>query len=263
MLDRVLVTVVVCETALALCHVAVQPIKMTSAIQYGVDLCAPPPELTDRIDLLKRLGASLLVSPLAHPRYRRDHLRPLDEPMTRSDLVVNSNTWNKHIVGKLSPWLQLDSPHAHIRRRSEEAFKQEVAWAAHLGLSALMLPPPTPDCPNYVRLVQWACASTQHMKFLVRVPIAADEADEDDGAKEHSMRLIYKHKDYTVQTGGSLDGGRGGSNVPWGVKLTKVPVLKEAEIAAARAHFKKAIEAFGLREAGEAAWHLVTVADGG
>ena len=77
------------------------------------------------------------------------------------------------------------------------------------------------------------------------------------------MRLIYKHKDYTVETGGSLDGGRGGSNVPWGVKLTKVPVLKEAEIAAARAHFKKAIEAFGLREAGEAAWHLVTVADGG
>ena len=92
---------------------------------------------------------------------------------------------------------------------------------------------------------------------------AYGEADEDDGAKERSMRLIFKHKDYTVKTGGSLDGGRGTSNVPWGVKLTKVPVLKEAEIAAARAHFKKAIEAFGLREAGEAAWHLVTVADGG
>ena len=40
--------------------------------------------------------------------------------MTRSDLLVNSGIWGKHVVGKLSPWLQLDSPHAHIRRRSEE-----------------------------------------------------------------------------------------------------------------------------------------------
>ena len=150
-----------------------------ASVVLGVDLAAPPADLPERLASLKRLGATLLVTPLAHPRYRRDHTRPLDEPMTRSDLLLSSGVWGKHVVGRLSPWLEVDSPHAHIRRRSEEAFKQEVAWAAHLGLPALLLPPPPPDGPNYVRLVQWACASTQHMKLLVRVPIAAPPDDED------------------------------------------------------------------------------------
>ena len=95
--------------------------------------------------------------------------------MTRSDLVLNSQQWGQRVVGKISPWLQLDSPHTAIRRRSEEAFKQEIAWAAHLGLPAVLLPPPGPDATNYARLLQWACLSTQHLKFVIRVPIAADD----------------------------------------------------------------------------------------
>ena len=82
-----------------------------------------------------RQGCELLVAPLAHPRYRRDHRRPRDEPATRSDLLLHSGQWGRQVVGKLSPWLQLDSPHAAIRRRSEAAFRQEIAWAAHLGLA--------------------------------------------------------------------------------------------------------------------------------
>ena len=152
-------------------------------MDFGVDCAAPPPDLPAAVAKLAKLpGTSFLVAPLAHPRYRRDHKRPRDEPMTRSDLVLNSTQWGKHVVGKVSPWLQLDSPHEAIRRRSEEAFREEVAWAAHLGLSFLLLPPPSPGgCTNYARLVQWACLATQHIKFLVRVPIAAAVEDDDDG----------------------------------------------------------------------------------
>ena len=152
-------------------------------MDFGVDCAAPPPDLPAAVAKLAKLpGTSFLVAPLAHPRYRRDHKRPRDEPMTRSDLVLNSTQWGKHVVGKVSPWLQLDSPHEAIRRRSEEAFREEVAWAAHLGLSFLLLPPPSPGgCTNYARLVQWACLATQHVKFLVRVPIAAAVEDDDDG----------------------------------------------------------------------------------
>ena len=150
-------------------------------MEFGVEYGAPPPDLPAAVATLSKLpGASLLVAPLAHPRYRRDKKRPYDEPMTRSDLVLNSTQWGKHVIGKVSPWIQLDSPHTAIRRRSEEAFKEEVAWAAHLGLSALLLPPPSPECTNYARLVQWACLSSQHMKLLIRVPIAAPTDDDDD-----------------------------------------------------------------------------------
>ena len=103
----------------------------------GIDLAAPPPDLPARLASLQTHGASFIVSPLAHPRYRHDKKRPLDgDPMTRSDLVLDSQQWGQRVVGKISPWLQLDSPHVAIRRRSEEAFRQEIAWAAHLGLPA-------------------------------------------------------------------------------------------------------------------------------
>ena len=88
-------------------------------------------------------------------------------------------------------------------------------------------------------------------------------ADDADGAKQLLMRLVYKDKEYAVDTGCLRDVCCGTANMPWGVKLTKVPVLKEAKIAAARAHFAQAMQAFGLRKAGEASWHLVTVVDGG
>lgn len=139
----------------------------------GVDPAAPPADLPKQLASLEGLGAQLLVVPLAHPRYRRDHRRPRDEPATRSDLLLHSGQWGKHVVGKVSPWLQLDSPHAAVRRRSEAAFRQEIAWAAHLGLSGVLLPPPAPECANYARLLEWAALSTQHLQFLVRVPAGA------------------------------------------------------------------------------------------
>ena len=145
--------------------------------EFGIDLVAPPRDLAATVQSLPTFGSAvsptLLVAPLAHPRYRRNHKRARDEPMTRSDRVLSSAQWGKHVVGKVSPWLQLDSPHDAIRRRSEEAFKAEIAWAAHLGLQAVLLPPPSPESSNYARLLQWACLSTQHMRFFVRVPIAS------------------------------------------------------------------------------------------
>ena len=62
--------------------------------------------------------------PIAHPRLKRDftQLAAKDRvgPLTRSDLCLSSSDWNNLVVGKISPWLQLDSPHFHIRRNSEK-----------------------------------------------------------------------------------------------------------------------------------------------
>ena len=152
-------------------------------VELGIDLAAPPSDLPAAVDGLPTLHShlTLLVTPLAHPRFRRDHKQPPSGlPMTRSDRLLSSARWTKHIVGKVSPWLQLDSPHESIRRRSEAAFRAEIAWAAHLGLQAVMLPPPSSDASNYARLVQWACLATQAMRFYVRVPIGSAD-DEEDG----------------------------------------------------------------------------------
>jgi protein arginine N-methyltransferase 5 len=66
---------------------------------------------------------------LMHPRFRRDNIgvsKSRTGPMTRSDLVLDSRRWSTCIIGKLSPWLNLDSVHDDVRMASEASFIQEI-----------------------------------------------------------------------------------------------------------------------------------------
>jgi hypothetical protein len=61
----------------------------------------------------------------AHPRFRRDLIGSTgaghgrDAPFTRSDLIMVSGRWTSQIVGKTSPWINLESPCESVRRNSE------------------------------------------------------------------------------------------------------------------------------------------------
>lgn len=46
--------------------------------------------------------------------------------------------WNQ-IVGVLSQWINPDSTNAQLREDSSMAIKQELEWAQHLSLQAVML----------------------------------------------------------------------------------------------------------------------------
>ena len=91
--------------------------------------------------------------PLVHPRYERSPHRLARIWVTRSDTLLNSGEWTTLIVGEVSPWLQLDSADVGARRRSEVAFKQELAWTSHLSLPALLLPTPGSGTVNYAHCV--------------------------------------------------------------------------------------------------------------
>lgn len=68
-----------------------------------------------------------LAIPLVHPRYERDLVgfgtakesTVNDEPFTRSDLILDSSQWNC-IVGKISSWIELDSPNEHFQKMSQK-----------------------------------------------------------------------------------------------------------------------------------------------
>merc|ERR1712000_2706 len=76
-------------------------------------------------------------------------------------------------VGKTSQWLELDSGDENVRSRSERIFKQEVTWAAHLSLSAVLLPPPVPPAINYAKCVAKALAGLNYMQIFVKIPVSA------------------------------------------------------------------------------------------
>lgn len=109
---------------------------------------------------------------------------------------MGSSRWSTSVVGSLSPWLALDEGGAHprIRRESEAAIRQELAWASHLGVPAVLAPriPPTSRTPggsplgvaNYAAHLLRAVEGSGGLHFWVRVPLtwpAPGPADADAG----------------------------------------------------------------------------------
>jgi hypothetical protein len=77
------------------------------------------------------------------------------------------------VVGKVSPWIDPDSANALLRQDSAAALKQELAWAAHLGLQAVILPcpPGRTSAVNYAQLLSRALAGLSNMALWVRIPL--------------------------------------------------------------------------------------------
>ena len=151
-------------------------------------------------------GLDFLVAPLAHPRHRRpsaaaaasrDPSAPAPAPFARSDLLLNSAQWSSQVVGKTSPWIDADSPSAPYRADSEAALRQELGWAAHLSLHAVLLPPPRLGAANYARIVCQFLGALSHTALWVRVPlvdpaveaaeVAAATMDSDDAGGSEAL----------------------------------------------------------------------------
>lgn len=58
---------------------------------------------------------------------------------------------SQKVVGAVSDWIQPDAANPALRQRSVTALKTQLGWAAHLGLQAVVMPPPHAPgrCPNY------------------------------------------------------------------------------------------------------------------
>lgn len=112
--------------------------------------------------------------PVFHPRLKRD-VQGISAkraaPGTRSDLELDSSRWTSCVVGKLSPWLAVDSPSPAIRSASTAAWKQEVAWCSHLGVPAVLCPPVTRNCMNYAQLLTNTVTASTFLHAWVTVPL--------------------------------------------------------------------------------------------
>lgn len=66
----------------------------------------------------------------------------------RGELTMSKYEETEGVIAVISPWLELDSPDEGIRFDSEIALRQELAYASHIGISQVILPPPSSD-PAY------------------------------------------------------------------------------------------------------------------
>ncbi|KAN0061417.1 hypothetical protein ACQY0O_006264 [Thecaphora frezii] len=105
----------------------------------------------------------------------------------RGEVTVAKLEETEGLVALVSPWIELDSLDEGVRLDSEIALRQELAYAAYLGISNVILPPPSsepsrrPFLPDYARAVN-ACLSSggaeaapagQWMNLSIRLPISS------------------------------------------------------------------------------------------
>lgn len=130
-------------------------------------------------------GFDFVLAPLVDPSYRPS-LAKKDNghsviPFASSDLILSPSMWSSHVVGKVSSWIDLDSDNEELRKDSEIALKQEIAWASHLSLQACLLPPPRGgSCGNYARCVNQILQGINNVQMWLRLPLTkSDPMDED------------------------------------------------------------------------------------
>ncbi|KAG7189508.1 hypothetical protein KM043_017199 [Ampulex compressa] len=110
------------------------------SVSCGLDFGAAP-DLSNCLFTANSSKYEFICVPLVHPLFKREFISGAAKhrlgPFTRPDLVLCSSDWNTLIIGKLSPYINVDSICPILRKNSEEALKQELALAAHLGLSGI------------------------------------------------------------------------------------------------------------------------------
>ncbi|XP_043285900.1 protein arginine N-methyltransferase 5 isoform X2 [Venturia canescens] len=109
-------------------------------VSCGLDFCSAP-DLNNCIIEAKSMKFDFICVPLVHPLFKQEFLsgdaknRP--GPFTRPDMILNSGDWNNLVVGKLSPFIDVDSPCLNEKKNSEHTLNQELALASHLGIPAV------------------------------------------------------------------------------------------------------------------------------
>ncbi|RHY30695.1 hypothetical protein DYB32_004091 [Aphanomyces invadans] len=138
---------------------------MTTSLIVGLEtsFCQ---DLPSKLDKLYEERITLIAAPLFHPRFRRDANGVSDSrdgPQTRSDLVLDSRGWTSSVIGNVSKWIDLDSICDHVRWTAEAVFKQELAWASHLSLTAVVTPAlhSARSNTNYARILNQAASQAQ------------------------------------------------------------------------------------------------------
>ena len=101
------------------------------------------PDIRNALTLASGSGYDFVSVPIVHPRYKREfdsHDGPVRPgAFTRCDLLLPGSDWSSLVVGKISSWINVDSKCPKTQHDSILAIKQELSFACHLSLPAVMV----------------------------------------------------------------------------------------------------------------------------
>ncbi|KAL1922985.1 uncharacterized protein VTP21DRAFT_9361 [Calcarisporiella thermophila] len=174
---------------------------MSDSTAITVGLVATPETIDDLdgfIDYAQENGYDFASVPISRPEYKRvlfdtspisgisQSERLLQEewrtgkPFSPEDLVIKTVDHSNFLFGHVADWLQLDSKDANVKINSELVLKKEIAWASHIGLSAVLfsLPlSPKESFSNFARCVNLMIRMLPYGQIYVHLPISTQSKD--------------------------------------------------------------------------------------
>lgn len=182
-----------------------QPRKNMSC---GLDFVSVP-DLHNGLMTASNAGFHYIVIPFIHPRYRRELIsgkaKDRIAPITRSDLVLSSQDWNRLVVGKFSELFEVDCEIEHVRKQSEALFVQELEFASHLSLPAVLLRLNSGNNMNLARILYSKISAGCSYQVWVHMPMcvrAQQEIEEDSWEWWNKFRSLC---DYDKKIGLALE----------------------------------------------------------
>eukprot|EP00111_Clytia_hemisphaerica_P007903 TCONS_00022950-protein len=145
----------------------------SSHLSCGRDFHAVP-DIRLVLNNASSAGFDFICAPIAHPRYRRElvdksgPVRP--GAFTRTDLLLPGSDWSSLVVGKISPWIDLDSPCEVTRKNSSLAIQQELNFATHLSMPAILMKLRGMENANLAHVINNTIHGTHVQQIWLQVP---------------------------------------------------------------------------------------------
>ncbi|CAG8622590.1 4955_t:CDS:10, partial [Scutellospora calospora] len=161
-------------------------------IVVGLSRCQEEPNVTLVTAEARELGYDFIFIPITYPGYRRflfeqlvdsvdiNEMKIVEEwrkgyPFSREDLVVKNADVSDFVVGKVSDWINLDSPEHSIRINSELILRQQLTWIGHIGISAALIPFPSDSLMNYARCVNSIFGTVSYINIWIKIPLILED----------------------------------------------------------------------------------------
>lgn len=139
--------------------------KMSCAVEID-----SPGNLRECLQEASNDGYHFIVTCLVHPKFARDVKSP-PKAIGRTDRILTGSEWSRYVVGKLSPHLNLDSEILSVRQNSKTLLLQELGFASHLGLPALMLKLPQATNVNLAQVLYKTILNGANYQLWIQLPM--------------------------------------------------------------------------------------------
>lgn len=189
-------------------------------VSCGLDL-GTVPDLPSAISDATDAGYQFVFVPIVHPRWRRELISGAaakrNSAFTRSDMILSSQDWSTLVVGRLSvTHMDLDCKNEARRRHCEQMFVEELSYASHLTLPAIVIPLKNSNPVNLARHLRSRLSAGCSYQIWMEVDLTP---------RSWQQRNYVKGSTLGVSGGSGADeetaalsGGKNGATVPGGEK---------------------------------------------